>query len=148
MSGKYSRRLYICVMLLVLGSPDTGVADDVHPLEPPDLSSPRATLNTFLTTGDGFLQHVRDEHWQTPSRAAVDSLYDVSARFERMLDLSGVPPAVRFELGRDGIIYLHEVLSRIELPPEADIPDAAAYADAGNEEEAGDKSVSWTIPHT
>ena len=148
MSAKYSGRLPICVLLLALWSPVAGVADTGHPLEPPDLSSPRATVNTFLTTGDGFLQQIRDEHWQAPSRAAVDSLHDVSARLERMLDLSGVPPAARFELGRDGIVYLYEVLSRIEFPPEADIPDAVAYADAGDEKEAGDKSVSWTIPHT
>ena len=61
-------------------------------------------------------------------------------RLEQALDLSGVSPAARYELGRDGIVYLYEVLSRTELPPAADIPDAAAYAD--------DKPVSWTIPHT
>ena len=62
--------------------------------------------------------------------------------------MSGIPPAARFQLGRDGIVYLYEVLSRIELPPEADIPDAAAYADAGDNKEADEKPVSWTIPHT
>jgi MscS family membrane protein len=127
-------------MLLALWSPVAGGADAAHPLEPLDLSSPRATLNTFLTTGDAFFQLLRDEYWQAPSRAAVDRLHDFNTRLERTLDLSEVPPAARFELGRDGIIYLYEVLSRIELPPEADIPDAAAYAD--------DKPVSWTIPHT
>jgi hypothetical protein len=54
MSGTYSGRLHIYVMLLALWSPVAGVADAGHPLEPRDLSSPRATLNSFLTTGDAF----------------------------------------------------------------------------------------------
>jgi MscS family membrane protein len=127
-------------MLLALWSPVAGVADTGHPLEPLDLSSPRATLNTFLTTGDAFFHLLSDEYWHAPSRAAAERQADATARLEHALDLSGIPPAARFELGRDGVVYLYEVLSRIELPPEADIPDAAAYAT--------DKPASWTIPHT
>jgi MscS family membrane protein len=148
MSVKYSGRLHICVILLALWSPIAGAADAGYPLEPQDLSSPRATLNTFLTTGDAFFQLLRDEYWQAPSRAAADRLHDFNTRLERTFDLSEIPPAARFELGRDGIVYLYEVLSRIELPPAADIPDKTTYADAGDDKEAGDKPVSWTIPHT
>jgi hypothetical protein len=32
-----------------------------HPLEPLDLSSPRAILNSFLKTGDAFFRVLRDE---------------------------------------------------------------------------------------
>jgi MscS family membrane protein len=105
-------------------------------------------LNTFLTTGDAFYNLLREEYWHAPSRAAVDRIADFDAELERMLDLSEIPPAARFELGRDGIHYLYEVLSRIELPAEADIPDAAAYPEAGADQEARNKRVSWTIPHT
>jgi MscS family membrane protein len=127
-------------MLLALWSPTASVADDRYPLEPVDLSSPRATLNSFLTISDAIKLDVRDSYRQAPSRASVARIHDSFTKLERMFDLSGIPPAARFDLGRDGIVYLHEVLSRIELPPETDIPDAAAYAD--------DKPVSWTIPHT
>jgi MscS family membrane protein len=137
------RRLHICVLLLALWLPIAGLADTGHPLEPLDLSSPRATLNSFLTAGDTFVQLLRDEYWGAPSHAVADRMIDFNAEMERMLDLSGIPPAARFDLGRDGVIYLYEVLSRIELPPGADIPDAAAYADT-----ADDKSASWTIPYT
>jgi hypothetical protein len=126
MSDKYSRISWICVMLLALWSPTAALANDKHPLEPQDLSSPKATLNTFLKTGDLLYRLLRDEYWHAPSRAVVDRLGDYDAELERMLDLSGIPPAARFELGRDGIHYLYEVLSRIELPAEADISDAAA----------------------
>ncbi len=140
MSSQYSRQLYIWVMLLALWLPVDGLADDRHPLEPLDLSSPRATLNNFLTTSDALYSLLRDNYWHAPSRAASYRLSDSIASLERALDLSEFPPAARFQLGRDGIIYLYEVLSRIELPAEVDIPDAAAFTDA--------KSVSWTIPRT
>jgi MscS family membrane protein len=127
-------------MLLALWCPVDGVTDDGNPLEPLDLSSPRATLNNFLTTSDAFFSLLRDDYWQAPSRAAAFHLSDSIAPLERTLDLSEIPPASRRELGRDGVIYLYEVLSRIELPHGVDIPDAAAIAD--------DKSASWTIPRT
>jgi MscS family membrane protein len=148
MSGKYSGCLRLWVILLALWSPVAGMADTGHPLEPPDLSSPRATLNTFLSTGDAFFHLLSDEYWQAPSRAAVDRLHDLNVNLERMFDLSGIPPAAGYQLGRDGVVYLYEVLSRIQLPPEAEIPDAAVYADTRDGRETGDKSISWTIPHT
>ena len=148
MSDKYLRILWIGLMLLALWSPTAALANDKHMLEPQDLSSPKATLNTFLTTGDVFYRLLRDEYWHAPSRAVVDRMGGFDVELERMLDLSGIPPAARFELGRDGIHYLYEVLSRIELPAEADIPDEAAYANAGDDQEGAHKRVSWTIPHT
>jgi MscS family membrane protein len=143
MSGEYSRRFWICGMILALWSPLTGLAQTTHPLEPQDLSSPRATLNNFLTTGDAFAYLLSEEYWDSPSRVTAARVHDLIAKQERTLDLSEIPPAARTEMGRDGITYLYHVLSRIELPPETDIPDAAAYADIGD-----DKPISWTIPHS
>jgi len=148
MPGSYTRRSWICVMLLALWSPSAGAAEATHPLEPADLSSPKATLSHFLTTGDAFSRVLRDEYWDAPSRASVDRLGEFQIKQQRLLDLSGIPPAARLELGVDSAIYLYEVLSRIELPPEPEIPDAAAYADLGDDREAGGKTISWTIPHT
>jgi MscS family membrane protein len=148
MSGTTTRRLWICILQLALLAPSGALADATHPLEPPDLSSPRATLNTFLTTADAYFHLVSEEYWDTPSRQTVDRLHELGARAERTLDLSEAPPAARFEMGRDGIVYLYEVLSRIALPPAAEIPDAAAYADTGDDEKADNKPASWTIPHT
>jgi len=148
MSNQFSIRLRIGVVALTLCLPIAALAGAVHPLEPVNLSSPRATLNSFLTTVDAGYQLVRDEYLQTPGDTYHDRLADSVIRLESMLDLSGIPPAARFELGRDAVVYLYEVLSRIELPPEAEIPDAAVYADTGDDEKAGDKTVSWTIPHT
>jgi MscS family membrane protein len=66
-----------------------------------------------------------------------------------MFDLSEVPPAARSERVRDGMHYLYDVLSRIELPPESEIPDLSAYENGTDlEEESGRETLSWTIPHT
>jgi len=149
MSAKDSVRLLLCVALFALSATIAAAADSgKHPLEAPDLSSPRATLNSFLTTGDDYLRLLREEYWQNPSHAVVSRLHAMGARAERALDLSKAPPAARFGMGRDSVVYLYEVLSRIELPPEAQIPDAAAYADAWQKNATDGKPVSWTIPHT
>ena len=148
MLGTYLSRLRICMIVLALWPRVAGAADASHPLEPPDLSSPRATLNSFLTTGDAYFRLVSDEYWDTPSRAVAARLHQMGVEAERMLDLSEAPPAARFEMGRDAVIHLYEVLSRIELPPEAEIPDVAAHTDEGDENKADGKPASWTIPHT
>jgi len=119
-----------------------------QPLEPLDLSSPRATLNSLLAAGDSYFRLLKDEYWKTPSGAVAERLHELAATAERTLDLSEAPPAARYEMGRDAAVYLYEVLARIELPPAADIPDAAAYADAENTGKAAGKAASWTVPHT
>jgi MscS family membrane protein len=146
--GICSAPLRICLLLLALWPSLGGASHTGHPLEPLDLSSPRATLNSLLETGDAYFRLLRDEYWHTPSRAVAARLHELGVEAERTLDLSEAPPAARFEMGRDGVIYLYEVLSRIELPPGAEIPDATAYADAGDDGDADRKPASWTIPHT
>lgn len=61
-------------LLLSLGFTTFLAADTQHPLAPPDFSSPRATLNTFLTTGDHALSFVSGDHWNNPSRESSDRL--------------------------------------------------------------------------
>jgi MscS family membrane protein len=136
------------------------MADSKHPLEPLDMSSPRATLNSFLTTGDVLFKYVHEEYWGNTNSVAEDRLHILNTSLHRMFNLREIAPAARYDLGRDGTVYLYEVLSRIELPPEADIPDAAAYVIAGEGErpavdaetvkgkKAVGKLVAWTIPHT
>ncbi|HYQ71820.1 MAG TPA: mechanosensitive ion channel family protein, partial [Gammaproteobacteria bacterium] len=139
--------LWIIVVQFVL-LPSAALADAEYPLEPPDLSSPRATLSSFLETGDAFFRLLRNEYWENSSPATEVRLLELGSRAEHMLDLSKAPPAARFEMGRDGAIYLYEVLSRIQLPPMAAIPDAAAFTDAGEDGTTAGDSAHWTIPHT
>ncbi len=102
-----------------------------HPLEPPDRSSPRATLATFVDS--------IDEAWVLYT-AKDPSVREVFARARGCLDLSNVPPMVAHEFSAKSALMLKEVLDRIELPPETDIPDAA--------EAAAQNLTRWTVPHT
>jgi MscS family membrane protein len=142
-------------MLLLLGLPTFVTADTQHPLAPPDFSSPRATLNTFLTTGDRALSLVRGDHWDNPSPESIDRLKALMLDMQSALDLSKTPPAAQWDVGRDAVFHLYEVLSRIELPSESDIPDSAAFDVPGTvtsveSEKTGGPThpTSWTIPHT
>jgi hypothetical protein len=80
-------------LMLSLGFPLIVSADTRHPLEPLDFSSPRATLNTFLTTADRALSLIRGQHWDNPSRESSDRLRAFLAGMESALDLSETPIA-------------------------------------------------------
>lgn len=142
-------------MMLSLGFPPSVTADTQHPLEPLDSSSPRASLNTFLTTGDRVLSLIRGQHWDNPSRESSDHLRALVADMQSALDLSETPPSARWDVGRDAVFHLYEVLSRIELPSEPEIPNATVFdfpvtaASIETEEKGAQiRSASWTIPHT
>ena len=126
-------RCVLIIMIAVLArvSVEATEAPAVHPLEPPDRSSPRATLTTFLNS--------IDTAWEF-YEAKDPSVSDVFARARGCLDLSDVPPLVIHEISAQNALVLKEVLDRIALPPMTDIPDAAEVATRGLKR--------WTIPHT
>ena len=123
--------LFVMIAIMAWASGATSEERAMHPLKPPDRSSPRATLTTFLDS--------IDTAW-TLYTAKDPSVRDVFARARGCLDLSDVPPLVGPEVSAQSALVLKEVLDRIELPPMADIPDAAEVATLGLKR--------WTIPHT
>jgi MscS family membrane protein len=130
----------VTTLLLVLASlPST--ADERHPLESVELSSPGATINALLTNVDQAWAIVRDDYrqHQTPENRA--RLFAYVERAVSTLDLSQAPPSARREIGLDGIVHLYEILSRIELPPDSEIPDASFFTDMPG-------TAKWIIPHT
>jgi len=130
-----SRGWCTCSVLLVVAllTASTVVAESPaeFPLEPPDRSSPRATIGTFLDSIDEAwdLYEARDGSFEDPLLDARECL-----------DLSEIPPLVFNEASAEIALLLKDVLDRLELPPPAEIPDAAAVAEAG--------ISRWTIPHT
>ncbi len=69
-----------------------------------------------------------------------DELSPMLDRLFGCLDLSEVPPATRFSVGGEAAVCLKEVLDRIELPVDEEIPDAAAVKAEGVKR--------WRIPPT
>jgi MscS family membrane protein len=137
------RTLQLALLLLPLGAAVAGETADPcarHPLVPPDTSSPRATLQSFLDTIPEFEQAFV-AYRDAPSRERALKILRVGARAVRTLDLSAVPPAAAREMGGRAAVLLQEVLARIELPTPEEIP--------GVEASAPDRPrARWTIPGT
>jgi MscS family membrane protein len=122
----------LCLLLLLIYGNAAGAVGTVHPLAPPDTSSPRATLETFLDNMNDAVHA-----FKAGRRQKAVALADRAAR---CLDLEKEPPALRYALGFYTVLYLKETLDRIEIPPYEDIPDAKAVR--------AEKISGWTIPFT
>jgi len=125
--------------LLLLSGSISAYAADGHPLEPADTSSPRATLQSFITACDEIYRLILDDarelgkdvDWSTATGRLLDCL-----------DTSGLPEYVRESGGMEAAVSLKEILDRIDLPPMESVPD---MEDLG----ALDNPVQfWTIPRT
>jgi hypothetical protein len=81
--------LWVCCLLTVVAWGQ----EPEHALKPPDRSSPRAALKTFLESGDAIGAFLVREYFPSPSRAAYDHLRSQVKTFIQGLDLSEVSPA-------------------------------------------------------
>lgn len=120
-----------CVACIIMGL--TALAGpNKHPLEPVDVSSPRATLESFLKNSHEAAKAYRNQN------------YEVAKTFVRRilqtLNLDNELPDLREAIGFEVMLYLVEVLHRIEIPPYEDIPDKQTVQ--------SEKITSWTIPNT
>ena len=117
--------------------------DPVHPLKPPDRSSPRAALKTFFDSGDAVGSFVVNEYLPAPSRAKFHQLLVLSETTLHSLDMSEIPMAARVKKSRAAATALYETLNRIQLPSFEEIP-AADQMDRLSSTNA----MQWTIPNT
>ena len=126
-----------------------------QPLAPPDTSSPRATLRSFVDNSNkahqlimGSYNQVLKEPELLPSRSSQEQFQQGQIILERAmasLNLSEIPLRLKVDAGIVGTLKLKEILDRIELPPYAEIPDAVAVAEAVTP----DKELTrWRIPQT
>jgi MscS family membrane protein len=142
----------VLALAVGLGSPGLAVsaAPDVYPLEPPDTSSPRATLQSFVenmrAASEAFASLMtvyRQEpglYFSAQARVHHDRLRTFLERAVRCLDLTEVSPTLTPRVSLESMLLLKEVLDRIELPEPASVPDADAIAAASLDR--------WRIPHT
>ena len=142
-------RWIIGVALIVALSCGTNAAE-VNPLQPLDMSSPRATLQGFVTAMDeiyGGMKGVLQEY------AASQRLYLTSEEQRKLvevlstapkaikaLDLSGIPPVLRDTVAPERAVQLKEILDRIALPSLETVPDRDAMARTS--------SKRWRLPGT
>ncbi len=113
----------------------TGTDFDPKPLRPADTSSPRATLSSFLANITEVM-----EDWRRSPDAPSDAALRAYDRAVQTLDLSATPAGNAAVVRMERLLSLKEILDRIEVPPEHEIP--------GNREVADGTTTQWTIPDT
>ncbi len=106
---------------------------DAHPLQPPDLSSPRNTLQCFLANADLSVESGFGGPQDLRSLRALRSALEA-------LDFSTTPNNDAFSGRVERMILLKELLDRIELPSPEQIP--------GDEEVENEGLTEWTLPGT
>jgi len=127
------------------------------PLKPPDRSSPRATLQSFLDNINRAYHLTMAAHQmdlEDPGLFLNDSVRQLAKEAEiyflrsmRCLDLSGIPKTFRRSVGYEKTLMLKEIFDRIELPPLAVVPDAQ-LVEKDLEEKQFPKFTSWEVPNT
>ncbi len=142
MKSTFHFALVSCICLVVGHS--AAMAQErapLHPLEPSDTLTPRATLTSFIDSCNELYNLAKAEE-----RTAdfTSKFLPASERILDCLDLSALPSELRDSIGVESAVYLKEVLDRIELPPDDEIHDAAAIEAATKSEEFS----RWQIPHT
>src|SRR6516225_12059189 len=126
------------------------LAAQPEPLRPVDTSSPRATLEGFVTTVDQLYSATTDvlQEYEasqrlfltTAERRSQFEALSLAPKAIKVLDLSDVPPVLRDTVGPERALQLKEILDRIEIPPFESIPDRDTMAHAS--------SKRWRLPGT
>ena len=106
-----------------------------NPLLPADTSSPRDTLEGFLRD----LTIALEDYRKNGGLSSAES-YRAYYRALSMLDFSATPDGNSWLVINRRILMLKEILDRIALPPETEIP--------GDDEVARENLTQWTIPGT
>lgn len=131
------RRVFLCstLTLLLTAFLATSVfALKMFPLEPPDTSSPRATLESFLRYSKLFYEAMRAPE---EDEEIIDEALE---RAQRCFDLSEVAPSIREDVALESVLRLREIFDRISLPDKLDVPDKKDVKLHAIE--------LWRIPHT
>ena len=155
-----SNALGVCLVVMTTTlwlacSPSPASVSESNPLAPPNTSSPRATLTTFIGNVQAAYRikmAAREAYFESGRLMAPDAVLRQSQRAARLidravryLDLSEVPPRLREDLGIESAILLKEVLDRITQPPTEAVPGAAEIEalELGRQE-----PFRWRIPGT
>ena len=143
--------LAAALLLLAFDLPSAANPTDVNPLRPVDTSSPRATLQGFVTALDDAyrsMQAVLQEYgasgqlYLSPDerQKQIAVLQSDAVKAIKALDLSGIPPILRDAVAPERALQLKEILDRIEVPATDAIPDADAMARSS--------AKRWRLPGT
>jgi len=97
-------------------------ASDKPAIRPILTDSPRATLKSFLRLREELEQTLRS-YRLAKSRKLAEKVHVINSEFQGLIDLSSVPPSLRFDIGTETTAYLLDILGRVELPNIESVPD-------------------------
>lgn len=126
-------------------------------LRPVDTSSPRATLEGFLSSVNrafSVVMNVNKHHaamTEPHILAAQEAAEDLFERAVATLDLRDVPEEHRKDVGIESVLMLKEIIDRLPLPPIDDVPDAAMVASQVAARQKNSQQTfqyHWRFPNT
>jgi len=129
-------RTILAVLVFALGAPVGAAAQEgadlaKYPLDPPDTSSPRATIETFLTETVATIRAQR-----------AGDLAEMEARGDRAfqaMEIERPTNDAEFLRSAESALYLFELLARV-APSPANAPGSSLAPD--------ELPRTWAIPHT
>jgi MscS family membrane protein len=132
------------LILLIVGTiPALGEEQELHPLLPADTSSPRATFNSFMENCEKAYALLRAEGRTMENKQTAMEARRSIRRIMRCMNLSEVAEFQRDNAAKEAAVTLKEVLDRIELPKEKNIPDLKDMT-----RDDGSLMERWTFPNT
>lgn len=130
------RAFFLLVLLWFGATPAT--ASSV--LQPPDASSPHATMQSFRQYTETLRAAVMD-YQRTRTFANMRKMQIAAEKVTRLFDLEPLPPATRDETGREAISLLLDIFNR--LPP-FDYPSIPGASGA----DLASLPTQWAVPKT
>ena len=119
---------------LLLSLPVNAAEQQRYPLEPVNLSGPKATMRTFLTNAENAYKEFQKSGYRT--KDALKYVKRASSTF----DMQQISPTLRKEVGYESTLRLKAILDNIEVPGLDKIP--------GPEDFKEKDDLIWRIPHT
>lgn len=110
--------------------------------KPVDTSTPRATIESFLTLTD-MIGRRYNAYKENPNPETQKALMEASTKTLALLDLREIPDAARREKGIEAFLLIWEAVARLDLPELKDIPDRLLKTE-GNEK--SEPLKRWRIP--
>ncbi|NQT39829.1 MAG: mechanosensitive ion channel [Planctomycetes bacterium] len=132
--------LFLMVATGLVGSV-ASAQDDEYLIKPADTSSPRATLKSFIDACNelhGQIQSKKYFNRQSPEH------HPAAVRLLDCLDQRELPEFAREQAASEAAACLKEILDRVPLPPDEEIPDADSIEAGGEHEDLS----RWRIPGT
>jgi MscS family membrane protein len=135
-------RKIVLPLLFALVFPVFG-SEEEHPLLPADTSSPRATLNSFMENCETAYRLLKEKGRVVDSNQTRMAAEEAVRNIKHCMNLEEIADFRRDDMAKEAAVSLKEVLDRIELPKERNIPDRKDMMG-----EDGQLKDHWTIPNT